>query len=53
MKKRFDELVKQILHGIWEEDPVEATFLGIHAYDEVLARTDPPIINSVPASLAH
>ena len=40
MQKRFDELVKQILQGIWEEDPVEATFLGIHTYDGVLARTD-------------
>lgn len=40
MKNRFDELAKQILHGLWEEDPVEATFQGIHAYDGVLSRAD-------------
>jgi uncharacterized protein (DUF885 family) len=40
MINRFDEMVRQILHGLWEEDPVEASFLGIHAYDSVLPRTD-------------
>ena len=40
MRIRFDDLVQQIVNGIWEEDPVEATFLGVHAYDGVLPRAD-------------
>jgi uncharacterized protein (DUF885 family) len=40
MKRRFDDLVTQILNGLWEEDPVEATYLGVHSYDGVLARVD-------------
>jgi len=41
MRSRFDEISAQILHGLWEEDPVEATYLGVHAYDSVLPRADP------------
>ncbi len=40
MKERFDDLVSQIFNGLWEEDPVEATYLGVHAYDCVLPRAD-------------
>ena len=40
MKNRFNELVKQILNGLWEEDPVDSSFLGIRAYDGILPRMD-------------
>jgi len=40
MRTRFDDLVSQILNGLWEEDPVEATYLGVHAYDGVLPRAN-------------
>lgn len=41
MQTRFADITNQALNALWEEDPVEATFLGIHTYDEVLPRTDP------------
>ena len=40
MQKRFEKVADQILKGLWEEEPVEATYLGIHNFDNVLARTD-------------
>ena len=40
MTVRFDDLVQQIVNGLWEEQPVEATFLGVHAYDGVMPRAD-------------
>ena len=40
MNRRFSELASQVLNAFWEENPVEATFAGVHAYDGVLPRTD-------------
>lgn len=56
MRKRFAELSKQILHALWEENPVEATYLGVHAYDSVLPRADADSRNaysSQRAALLH
>lgn len=40
IRKRFDERCRQILLGLWEEEPVEATAQGIATFDALLPRTD-------------
>ena len=41
MNKEFNELVNRILEFQWKKSPVEATFLGVHEYDDKLDKTDP------------
>ncbi|MGB3092292.1 MAG: hypothetical protein WBC42_03670, partial [Candidatus Zixiibacteriota bacterium] len=41
MNKEFNELVSEILEFQWKKSPVEATFLGVHEYDDKLDKTDP------------
>ena len=41
MNKAFSKLVNEILEFHWEDSPIEATFLGIHKYDDRLDKTDP------------
>lgn len=40
LTQRFDERCQQILLGLWEEEPVEATALGIATFDALLPRAD-------------
>jgi uncharacterized protein (DUF885 family) len=40
MIERFKEKCRQILWGLWEERPVDATYLGVHNFDSLLPRTD-------------
>ncbi len=40
MKKKSDSLVKEIQEFIWSENPVEATMVGIHRYDDRLEKLD-------------
>ncbi len=40
MNKEFNKLVNEILEFRWKESPVEATFSGIHKYDDKLDKTD-------------
>ncbi|KPL04528.1 MAG: hypothetical protein AMJ90_00320 [candidate division Zixibacteria bacterium SM23_73_2] len=40
MKKEFTRLVDEILEFYWESNPIEATFSGIHRYDQVLDKMD-------------
>ncbi len=40
MNKEFNKLVNEILELGWKDSPVEATFLGIHKYDDRLDKTD-------------
>jgi uncharacterized protein (DUF885 family) len=40
MNKEFNKLVNEILEFCWKDSPVEATFLGIHKYDDRLDKTD-------------
>jgi uncharacterized protein (DUF885 family) len=40
MNKAFNKLVNEILEFRWKDSPVEATFLGIHKYDDKLDKTD-------------
>ncbi|UCB51811.1 MAG: DUF885 domain-containing protein [Candidatus Zixiibacteriota bacterium] len=40
MNKQFKRLVDQILEFHWKRSPVEATFLGIHKYDDRLDKFD-------------
>ncbi len=41
MNKDFNRLVNEILEFHWMKSPMEATFLGIHKYDDQLDKTDP------------
>lgn len=41
MNKEFKKLVNEILEFYWKDSSVEATFLGIHKYDDKLDKTDP------------
>lgn len=41
MNKEFNNLVNEILEFRWKDSPMEATFSGIHKYDDKLNRTDP------------
>ncbi|MCK4385638.1 MAG: DUF885 domain-containing protein, partial [candidate division Zixibacteria bacterium] len=41
MNKDFNKLVNEILEFRWKDSPVEATFSGIHKYDDKLDKTDP------------
>ncbi len=41
MNKEFNNLVNEILEFRWKDSPVEATFSGIHKYDDQLDKTDP------------
>lgn len=41
MNKEFIRLVDEILEFHWRNNPIEATCLGIHQYDDQLDRTDP------------
>ena len=41
MNKEFNQLVNKILEFQWKKSPVEATFLGIHKYDDKLDKFDP------------
>jgi len=40
MNKKSDSLVKEIQEFIWRENPVEATMVGIHRYDDRLEKLD-------------
>ena len=40
MNKAFNKLVNEILEFHWKDSPIEATFLGIHKYDDRLDKTD-------------
>ena len=40
MKKKSDSLVKEIQEFIWSENPVEATMVGVHRYDDRLEKLD-------------
>jgi uncharacterized protein (DUF885 family) len=41
MNKNFNNLVDEILEFLWKDSPVNATFSGIHKYDDKLDKTDP------------
>ncbi len=41
MNQEFNRLVDEILEFHWKNNPIEATYLGIHQYDDQLDRTDP------------
>jgi uncharacterized protein (DUF885 family) len=41
MNGGFNRLVNEILEFQWRKSPVEATFLGIHKYDDELDKFDP------------
>ena len=41
MNTKFNQLVNDILEFRWKENPVQATFSGIHKYDGKLDKTDP------------
>ncbi len=41
MNKEFNKLVNESLEFYWKDNPVAATFLGIHKYDDKLDKTDP------------
>jgi uncharacterized protein (DUF885 family) len=41
MNKEFNNLVDEILEFRWKDSPVNATFSGIHKYDDKLDKTDP------------
>ncbi|KPK99743.1 MAG: hypothetical protein AMJ91_06560 [candidate division Zixibacteria bacterium SM23_73_3] len=43
MNKEFNKLINEILEFGWKEKPVEATFLGIHKYDDKLDKTSPKL----------
>jgi uncharacterized protein (DUF885 family) len=51
--KRFETLCTNILHGLWEMDPVNATYLGIHNYDSLYPRTDALSRDRYEDQLAH
>jgi uncharacterized protein DUF885 len=40
MKANSDPLVVEILEFLWRENPVEATMVGIHRYDDCLEKLD-------------
>ena len=40
MNKEFNKLVDEILEFRWKDSPMEATFVGIHKYDDRLDKTD-------------
>jgi uncharacterized protein (DUF885 family) len=40
MNREFNRLVNEILEFRWKASPVEATFSGIHKYDDMLDKTD-------------
>ncbi|MCK4384863.1 MAG: DUF885 domain-containing protein [candidate division Zixibacteria bacterium] len=40
MNREFNRLVNEILEFRWKDSPVEATFSGIHKYDDMLDKTD-------------
>jgi uncharacterized protein (DUF885 family) len=40
MNKEFNKLVDEILEFRWKDSPMEATFSGIHTYDDRLDKTD-------------
>jgi uncharacterized protein (DUF885 family) len=40
MNKEFNKLVDEILEFRWKDSPVQATFSGIHKYDDQLDKTD-------------
>ena len=40
MNEKSDSLVKEIQEFIWRENPVEATIVGIHRYDDQLEKLD-------------
>ena len=40
MKADSDPLVIEIMEFLWRENPVEATMVGIHRYDDCLEKLD-------------
>lgn len=40
MNKEFNKLVDEVLEFRWKDSPVQATFSGIHKYDDQLDKTD-------------
>lgn len=40
MNKELDQLLTKIIRAKWENEPVSATFLGIHDFDDQLGRYD-------------
>jgi len=41
MNKEFNKLVNEVLEFRWKASPMEATFSGIHKYDDKLDKTNP------------